>query len=125
SLIISEFEMALLQDTFKISSEILYYLPFLVKSVSRKASSFEERQHFLAIGNFLHAPNVDSVLQLKKMWPKIKKQLPQAELHVYGAYAPQLVLQSHNKKEGFFIKGWIDNLERTMKSYRLQLAPLR
>src|SRR5690554_3528562 len=53
SLIISEFEMALLQDTFKISPEILYYLPFLVKSVSRKASSFEERQHFLAIGNFL------------------------------------------------------------------------
>ena len=125
SLIISEFEMALLQDTFKISSEILYYLPFLVKSVSRKAPSFEERQHFLAIGNFLHAPNVDSVLQLKKMWPKIKKQLPQAELHVYGAYAPQLVLQLHNKKEGFIIKGWIDNLERTMKNYRLQLAPLR
>jgi glycosyltransferase involved in cell wall biosynthesis len=119
--------MELLQNTFNISSEILYYLPFLIETVSddTKISAFQERQNFLAIGNLLHAPNVDSVLQLKKIWPKIKKQLPDAELHIYGAYAPQQILQLNNKKEGFIIKGWVENVETVMKTYRVQLAPLR
>jgi glycosyltransferase involved in cell wall biosynthesis len=125
SLIISEFEMELLQNTFKISSKLLYYLPFLVEKISKKTPSFEERQNFLAIGNLLHAPNVDSVLQLKALWPEIKKQLPEAELHIYGAYAPQQILQLNNKKEGFIIKGWAEHVEAVMKNYRVQLAPLR
>lgn len=127
SLIISEYEMELLQNTFKISTEIRYYLPFLVETLSEKITtpSFKERENFIAIGNLLHAPNVDSVLQLKEIWPDIKKQLPHAELHIYGAYAPQQILQLNNKKEGFIIKGWAENLENVMKSYRVQLAPLR
>lgn len=125
SLIISEYEMELLQNIFKISSEILYYLPFMVGSISGETPRFENRQHFLAIGNLLHAPNVDSVLQLKKLWPEIKKQIPNAELHIYGAYAPKQILQLNNQKEGFIIKGWAENVEAIMKNYRVQLAPLR
>ena len=125
SLIISEYEMELLQSTFKVSGQILHYLPFLVEEVSEKMTPFEDRQNFLAIGNLHHAPNVDSVLQLKQIWPEIKKQLPSAELHIYGAYAPQQILQLNNKKEGFIIKGWVEDEETVMKNYRLQLAPLR
>src|SRR5690606_31754911 len=125
SLIISEYEMELLQNRFKIASEILYYLPFLVAAVSESTPTFEERQNFLAIGNLLHTPNVDSVLQLKKFWPEIRQQLPDAELHIYGAYAPQQLLQLHNTKEGFLIRGWADDVEIAMKTYRVQLAPLR
>ncbi len=125
SLIISEYEMELLENSFKIAPELLYYLPFLVETSPEKAPAFGARQNFLAIGNLLHAPNVDSVLQLKKLWPQLKKQLPDAELHIYGAYAPQQVLQLTNKKEGFIIKGWGDAVENLMKTYRVQLAPLR
>jgi glycosyltransferase involved in cell wall biosynthesis len=125
SLIISEYEMELLQNTFKIPMEVLYYLPFLVEAASENSPAFQARQNFLAIGNLLHAPNVDSVLQLKEIWPEIKKQLPEAELHIYGAYAPQKILQLNNKKGGFIIKGWAENVETIMKMYRLQLAPLR
>lgn len=125
SLIISEFEMELLQTTFKISSDILYYLPFLVENTSEDVPTFEMRQNFVAIGNLLHAPNVDAVLQLKKLWPEIKKQLPAAEVHIYGAYAPQQISQLHNKKEGFLIKGWAEDLEIILKQYRLQLAYIR
>jgi len=125
SLIISEYEMELLQNTFRLSSEILYYLPFLVETISENTPLFEQRQNFFTIGNLLHAPNVDSVLQLKEIWPEIKSQLPEAELHIYGAYAPQQILQLNNKKEGFIIKGWAEDLENVMKNYRVQLAPIR
>lgn len=127
SLIISEFEMNLLQNTFKIPLELLFYLPFLVETDSEKVNfpAFKECQNFIVIGNLQHAPNVDSVLQLKEIWPEIKKQLPNAELHIYGAYAPQQILQLNTKNEGFIWKGWTDNLENTMKAYRVQLAPLR
>ncbi len=127
SLIISEYEMALLQNTFKIASEILYYLPFMVDRISENISlpSFATRQNFVAIGNLLHAPNVDSVLQLKQIWPEVKSEFPEAELHIYGAYAPQQILQLNNKKEGFMIKGWAEDVGKIMTNYRLQLAPIR
>ena len=125
SLIISEYEMELLQNTFRITPDVLFYLPFLVEEVCQNNPAFKVRQNFLAIGNLLHAPNVDSVLQLKKLWPAIKKQLPQAELHIYGAYASQQILQLHNVKEGFIVKGWAPDVEGVMKNYRVQLAPLR
>src|SRR5690606_17696239 len=38
SLIISEYEMDLLQNTFKISSEILHYLPFLVETIPEETN---------------------------------------------------------------------------------------
>ena len=130
SLIISEFEMKLLQNTFHIDTSLLCYLPFLVNEISEaefnKFPLFENRNHFITIGNLLHAPNLDSILFLKKeIWPEIKKELPKTELHIYGAYAPQQILELHSKKEGFLIKGWIANVSEVMKNARVCLAPLR
>ena len=130
SLIISEFEMKLLQNTFHIDTSLLCYLPFLVNEIAEaefnKFPLFENRNHFITIGNLLHAPNLDSILFLKKeIWPEIKKELPKAELHIYGAYAPQQILELHSKKEGFLIKGWIANVSEVMKNARVCLAPLR
>lgn len=127
SLIISEYEIELLRNTFKISSDILFYLPLLTDANTefKNTVSFTERENFLAIGNLLHPPNVDSVLQLKKLWPKVKKQIPSAELHVYSAYAPQQILQLNNKKEGFIVKGWAEDVKEIMINYRVQLAPIR
>ena len=130
SLIISEFEMELLKGTFKISNSILYYLPFLIKRLSENETeylpSFQDRDHFITIGNLLHAPNVDSVLYLKKeIWPEIRKQLPNAELHIYGAYAPQRIQELHDSKNGFLIKGWAKEVSEVMKNAKICLAPLR
>ena len=120
SLIISEFEMELLQNTFHIDASLLYYLPFLVNEITvtefKEFPTFENRNHFITIGNLLHAPNVDAILFLKKeIWPKIKKQLPKAELHIYGAYAPQQISELHSQKEGFLIKGWVVSVSEVMK----------
>ena len=128
SLIISEFEMKLLTDTFAVSKEILYYLPFMVTKLpdSSNFPEFEQRTNFMTIGNLLHGPNIDSVLYLKKeIWPLIKKQLPQAELYIYGNYAPQHILELHNQKQGFYIMGWADSVAHVMQKARVCLAPLR
>ena len=130
SLIISEFEMELLQNTFHIDASLLYYLPFLVNEITvtefKEFPTFENRNHFITIGNLLHAPNLDAILFLKKeIWPKIKKQLPKAELHIYGAYAPQQISELHSQKEGFLIKGWVVSVSEVMKNARVCLAPLR
>lgn len=128
SLIISLFEMQLLQNTLEVNSELLYYLPFLVEKVSDVSSSknFSERQHFITIGNFRHDPNYDSVLYVKDViWPLIKNELPEAEMHVYGSYPSKKVMQLHNEKQRFFIKGRADNVNQIMSSSRVCLAPLR
>jgi len=130
SLIISTYEMNLLQDEFKIDNRILYYLPFLLNKLSKKEilnlPKFEEREHFMTIGNFLHEPNYNMVLYLKEtIWKHIKKQLPKAELHVYGAYTSQKVQQLHNEKEGFLVKGRANSVAEIMQQAKICLAPIR
>ena len=130
SLIISTYEMDLLKSVFKIDEKILYYLPFLLDKIEENQiknwKSFEEREHFVFIGNFFHKPNVDAVLTLKdNIWNEIREYLPKAEIHIYGAYANQQINQLHNKKEGFIIKGFAENAEEVVRNARVLLAPLR
>ncbi|MBU3824482.1 MAG: glycosyltransferase family 4 protein [Candidatus Oceanisphaera merdipullorum] len=127
SLIISDFEMLLLQDTFKVDASLLQHLPFMVdlNQLPEQTLGFEQRQHFMTIGNFRHAPNWDAVLYLQQIWPLIRQQLPQAELHIYGSYPPPKATALHNPKTGFFIKGWADNAFVVMEQARICLAPLR
>ena len=81
SLIISSYEMNLLIDTFKIDKSILHYLPFMVdlEKYPKQNKPFDQREHFMTIGNFRHAPNWDVVLYLQKIWPLISKELPRAQ----------------------------------------------
>ena len=123
---ISQFEMGLLQDFFKVPKNLLMYLPFLEEALKGSFVSFRERKHFVSIGNFLHAPNWDATLELKtKIWPLIKKELPEAQLHIYGAYPSEKVLQLHNEKEGFLVKGRALNAKEVLTASRVLLAPLR
>lgn len=129
SLIISTFEMELLKNTFHIAENILMYLPFLfdeiTESQQKKWQSFEDREHFVFIGNFFHKPNVDAVLTLKnKIWNAIRKQLPKAEIHIYGAYVNQQIQELHNKKEGFIIKGFAEDADEVVENAKVVLAPL-
>lgn len=128
TLMISETETQLLMDEFQIPETHLLHLPFMLAPPKDMDTlpSFEDREHFISIGNFRHAPNWDAVLQLKtEIWPKIRKRLPKAELHIYGAYPPPKATQLHNAKEGFLVKGWAENAQQVMQSARICLAPLR
>ncbi|MFT7395427.1 MAG: glycosyltransferase involved in cell wall biosynthesis [Flavobacterium sp.] len=130
SLMISEYEIELLTNRFKLDSSLLFYLPFLVEPVTSidlvKLPSFEERNNFIFIGNFLHEPNWNAVQYLKEtIWPLIKMQIPQAVVNVYGAYPSQKVVQLNNVKEGFIIKGRAANAHDVVGQARVVLAPLR
>jgi len=130
SLIISQFEMKILKDVFRINEDLLFYLPFLVEKMNEedllKLPSFEDRKNFVFIGNFLHEPNWNTVQYLKEaVWPSLKKEFPEAVLEVYGAYPSQKVLQLHQPKNGFFIIGRAEDANEIVKKARIVLAPIR
>ena len=130
SLIISTAEMHLLQNRYKIDSSLLCYLPFLINPISEQQKSklpkFEMRTHFISIGNFRHEPNYNALLYLKEtIWKGIRAQLPNAQLHNYGAYASQKINQLHNEKEGFLIPGFAQDVAVVMQQSRVLLAAIR
>jgi Glycosyl transferases group 1 len=130
SIMISQFEMELLESVFKIDSALLYYLPLLLEPINdvqfQSLPSFEQRKNFIFIGNFLHEPNWNAVLYLKEtIWTLIRKQFPEAVLEIYGAYASQKVLQLHTPKDGFLIMGRAQNAHEVVANARVVLAPLR
>ena len=128
SLIISDYEFELLTNHYSVPKHILVHCPFMldIQSLSASVNSYSQRQHFISIGNFRHGPNWDAVLFLKQsIWPLIRKLLPQAELHIYGAYPPPKATQLHNPKQGFLVKGWTEDAKQVMQQARVCLAPLR
>ena len=130
SLIISEVEMQILQEKFKMDASLLFYLPFLSQKISfsekESLPTFEERTDFIFLGNYKHQPNVDAIFNLKEnLWPILSKMLPKVELHCFGAYASPQIKQLHNPKERFFIRGWVENSYNEMRKAKVMLAPLR
>jgi glycosyltransferase involved in cell wall biosynthesis len=130
SLMISQAEIDILTQDLKIDKQLLHYLPFVLDANKvmdyNQLPRFNERQHFVTIGNFRHPPNFDAVVYLKEdIWPRIRKTLPEAVLHIYGAYASKKVEQLHNDKEGFLIKGFAEDVNEVMQKARVCLAPLR
>jgi hypothetical protein len=130
SLIISEFEMQLLEHEFKVPEILLQYTPFLTdpidKETIRTLPGFYDREYFMTMGNFKHQPNQDAIHYLySSIWPLIRKALPQAEMHVYGAYVTANIQQLHNPKKGFLIKGWAQDKQKVFQKSKICLAPLR
>ncbi len=126
TLVISSFEIQLLQQHYQVPAALLCYCPFLLEQgPTPSLLSFEQREHFIAIGNFRHAPNWHAVLWLKQhIWPFIRARLPQAQLHIYGAYPPPKATALHNVRDGFLVKGWAEDACAVMEQARVCLAPL-
>ena len=130
SLIISEIEMDLLQEQFRVDPSIIYYLPFLEEPLTDQSrsmwKSFEERQDFIFIGNYLHEPNWNTLQVLKtKVWPELRKRLPEAHMNIYGAYAGQKVLQLQNIRERFIVHGRAEDALEVVGRAKVLLAPIQ
>lgn len=127
SLMISQFEIELLQGHYGVSADLLWHLPFMLAPVKEQDfTSYEDREGYISIGNFRHAPNWDAVLYLKHtIWPLIRQQQPDARLDVYGAYPPPKATRLDDEGQGFHVRGWADDAHRVMRHARVCLAPLR
>jgi glycosyltransferase involved in cell wall biosynthesis len=126
NLMISEVEIDLLVEHFKVPRNLLHWCPLMVDLPSEPFAPFEDRANFLHIGNFRHAPNWDAVLWLKTaIWPMIREQLPTAQLHIYGAYTPPKATALHNPAQGFHVMNWAEDALQVMSAARVCLAPLR
>jgi hypothetical protein len=126
NLMISEVEIELLVEQFKVPRSLLHWCPLMVELPSAPPAPFETRAHFLSIGNFRHAPNWDAVLWMKTtVWPLIRQQLPTAQLHIYGAYTPPKATALHNAAQGFHVLNWAQDALQVMTAARVLLAPLR
>jgi len=124
TIIISIFEYQLLVDKYKFPESQLFYLPFFSKVLKQNKILFQQRRHFVFIGNFLHEPNWQTVLVLKRIWSKIRSILGECELHIYGAYMPEKAKNLHDVKNGFLMKGFVERVESLFSDYRVLLAPI-
>lgn len=126
TLIISEFEMELLDSFFKVPKNLLLYLPFMVEAPEvENWKSFDDRKDFVFIGNFIHEPNWLAVRFLKEqIWPELSKQVPDANLKIYGAYASAKVNQLHKPNDQFYIEGRAEDALETIGDSRVLLCPV-
>ncbi|KAL7547143.1 hypothetical protein ACHAWF_010461 [Thalassiosira exigua] len=97
-----------------------------LNETSEVSREFEDRKDFVALGGFKHAPNVDSVKVLRyQIWPTLRTRLPDARIHVCGAYPTQQILSMHDKKLGFIVHGHVEDIDKVLLESRVLLAPLR
>lgn len=125
TLMISEFEMEILRREFSVSDELLAYWPFAVDP-SDETSGYHDREHFILIGSFMHPPNLDAARWCKEqIWPLIRAQVQDAELHCYGSYGERYCAELDAPDHGIRFMGRAEDALATMQKYRLNLAPLR
>ena len=128
TLIISSFEMELLQRVVGLDTSLLWHLPFMYDAISQQNDwpEFDARRDFLFIGGGLHAPNVDAIKHLEQeIWPNIHARISDTKCYIYGAYLPDTVHKLHNPKKGFYVRGRARNVSEVMKMAKVCLAPLR
>ena len=130
TLVCSREEYDILTEEFKIDPAKLCIAPFFSKENARsydsRAHQFDQRNDFCVLGGLRHPPNVDSVKWLKsEIWPKISAQIPDAKVHIWGAYPPQHIMQLNDPKRGFLVHGKLNYLSQELSTRRVLLAPLR
>ncbi len=130
SLFVSEVEIQVVSEIFKIDNALTYYLPLLYDEMSITTlddfPKFDDRSDFIFIGNFHHEPNRDAVIYLKEvLWPLIHQQLPTAFLRIYGAYMTSQILQMDDAKSNFMVVGRAGDAQQVISDSRVMLAPLR
>lgn len=126
NLMTSDVEIDLLTGLFGLPASILHWCPLMLDTLPEQVAPYHQREHFLTIGNFRHAPNWDAVLWMKTaVWPLIRQQLPGAQFHVYGAYTPPKATALHNAAQGFHVLNWAEDALAVMAAARVCLAPVR
>ena len=89
----------------------------------------KKRKHtnptILFVGTFKWLPNREAVAFLvKKVWPLIRQEMPNAHLHIVGNSPSQTVLDYDNPEEGIKITGNIPDIRDAFATADLLIAPV-
>lgn len=127
TIMISEYEISLLDSEFFIPDPQLLYWPFHLEAPElSQLPDYDSRSDFILIGSFLHKPNLDAVRWCREsVWPLIRSELPEAELHCFGSYGDAYAGELKGTKDGFYFKGRAMDALAEMSTHRINLAPLR
>ncbi len=130
TILTSSVEKKLLREIFEVTAPLwvhpLLVDPALWSQERSRRLPFADRRHFIHIGNFRHPPNLDAVHYLhQKLWPQIRRALPKAELHLFGAYPKVQSFDLQDLGQGFLVKGPAEDALRVIGDARIMLAPLR
>ena len=89
-----------------------------------KKSLNKEHLKFLFVGNFLWVPNVKAVERLVgELWPKILKEIPQAQLTIVGKHLPQR-LHEAARTVHILYKKFVEDIRDVYKTSDILLAPM-
>jgi len=97
------------------------------KSAEGNVPPVEKTSGMLFVGGFKHPPNADGVLWFAaEIWPRIRKELPDAGFFVAGSSPTEDVLELDGK-DGIHVLGFVsdEELEQLYCSTRLTVVPLR
>eukprot|EP00934_Nitzschia_sp_Nitz4_P002090 Nitzschia sp. Nitz4//scaffold191_size41780//6687//7988//NITZ4_007462-RA/size41780-processed-gene-0.76-mRNA-1//-1//CDS//3329540166//2090//frame0 len=134
TLVCSPVEKRLLEERYQIPSSKLCLSSFFVPTnpsshnanLVISSSVVSQEPSFVFCGGFKHPPNVDAVrLLLDTLWPKIRQQLPNAQLHIYGAYCPSHFKARTSRKHGIQVHGFAPDLDSIFQPGHVVLAPIR
>ena len=102
----------------------VYLFPWILNPMG-SGSNFERRSGIMFLGGYRHAPNVDAVLYfVEKVWPKVRRKLPNAEFFIVGSHAPH-ELQKLDGHSGVRVIGYVEELAPVFDRVRLSVAPIR
>ncbi|MBI4456887.1 MAG: glycosyltransferase [Acidobacteria bacterium] len=89
------------------------------------ADNHEEPYAIGFVAAFRHEPNVDAALFLaRRIFPLVKRQVPQARLYLIGASPPENVQRLHNGKD-LLVTGFVEDLLRYYHRMSVIVVPLR
>jgi GT2 family glycosyltransferase len=89
-----------------------------------RGPAFEEREHLLFVGNFLHRPNVDGVrFFVNEVLPAVRESLAGVELMIVGDNAPSEF--AGREREGVRLLGYVPDIEPLFARARVFVAPVR
>jgi glycosyltransferase involved in cell wall biosynthesis len=96
----------------------------LIYSPEPQRYSFNDRKDLLFVGNFVHPPNSDALIQYcSRILPLLRKRLPGIKTYVVGANSLPLLEDFAN--EDVIITGFVPDLNFFLNRCRVNVAPLR
>ena len=95
----------------------------MVADAAAEGPGFAARSNLLFVGNFENLANRDGVeWMIKKVWPFVRRQLPDVELSLVGHNLPAEISRKH---EGIRPIGHVAELEPVMAQHRVFASPVR